>query len=219
MSFSYSGGPPWLLEDICLAVRPGEYLSVVGENGSGKSTLVKLLLGFLKPSRGTVSVAARRIGYVPQRTEANAGFPITVGEMLDSYRRLLRVRDRGVVAESLRQAGLSDRQGVLMGTLSGGQAQKALIARALIGSPELLVLDEPSTGVDFESQREIYGLIRRLNTEKGITVLSVEHNLDAVVRNSTLIYHISGARGHACSPEKYAAEFLPREKGGDDRRV
>ena len=82
------------------------------------------------------------------------------------------------------------------------------IARALIGSPDLLIMDEPSTGVDIQSQQEIYALIKRLNTEDKLTVISVEHNLDAAVYNSTDIFHLAGGCGHLCNPQQYAAEFL-----------
>jgi zinc transport system ATP-binding protein len=214
LSFSYTGARPYVLDGINLEIKDGEYVSVVGENGSGKSTLMRLILKFIKPTLGSVTAQAKRIGYVPQRNDfSNTDFPITVYEMLNSYRKLLKVRDREVIAENLRLVGLSDFSGSLMGTLSGGQSQKALIARALMGDPDLLVLDEPSTGVDIDSQREIYGIIKKLNAEKGITIISVEHNLDAAVANSTLIYHLAGGRGHICSPQKYAAEYL--KKGAD----
>lgn len=209
LCFSYTGQVPYLLNDISLEIRDGEYVSVVGENGSGKSTLMRLILGFLKPTLGRIEVRARRIGYVPQRSDSlSSGFPITVREVLDSYRRLLKIRDKSAVPEALRRVKMSGFADNLIGNLSGGQSQKILIARALMGTPDLLVLDEPSTGVDLTSQTEIYGLLHRLNREQGITILSVEHNLNAAVANSTLIYHLSQGRGHVCSPEKYAAEYL-----------
>jgi zinc transport system ATP-binding protein len=213
--FSYTGLPPYVLQGIHLTIGVGEYVSIVGENGSGKSTLVRLFLKFLKPTRGSVEIHAPRIGYVPQKSElAYSGFPITVREMLSSYRALLKIKDKGALTQSLRQVGLEDFSHALMGTLSGGQVQKALIARALMGSPALLILDEPSAGIDMDSQREIYGLIKRLNQEKGITIVSVEHNLEAAVNNSTLIYHLSGGHGHICTPQQYAEEFL-KGGGGD----
>lgn len=206
--FSYTGSAPWTLDSVNLELGDSEYVSVVGDNGSGKSTLVKLLLKFLKPTSGRIETSAKRIGYVPQRHEAgNAGFPITVYEMLDSYRHLLKLKGRNVIKESLEQVGLTDFSDALMGTLSGGQSQKILIARALMGNPDLLVLDEPSTGVDTGSQKEIYGIIKKLNKEKGITIVSVEHNLVAAISNSTLIYHLTGGHGHICTTAQYAAEY------------
>lgn len=217
LSFSYTGVRPYVLDGITLAIRRGEYVSVVGDNGCGKSTLMRLILGFLKPTRGSVVLEAGRIGYVPQKNDAaNAGFPITVYEMLDSYRRLLKIRDKNVIRESLGLVGLSGITNRLMGSLSGGQSQKAFIARALMGSPELLILDEPSTGVDPDSQREVYRLLKSLNTEKGMTIVSVEHNLDAAIANSTLIYHLANGQGHICTPRKYVTEYL-HDKGEGDR--
>ncbi len=102
-----------------------------------------------------------------------------------------------------------------MGNLSGGQSQKILIARALMGNPDLLILDEPSTGVDIKSQKEIYGFLKKINQENGITIVSVEHNLDAAISNSTLIYHMTEGNGHLCTPRQYADEFL-KNKGKVD---
>lgn len=212
--FSYHGVPPYILEDLNLEIRNGEYISVVGDNGSGKSTLIRLLLQFIRPTRGSILTEADRIGYVPQKNDyTNSGFPITVLEVLDSYRHLLRQKDKTVVWAALEQMGMTAYAHALMGTLSGGQSQKIMIARALMGDPELLVLDEPSTGVDVESQKEIYSFLKQINQERGITMISVEHNLEAAITNSTLIYHMSGGHGHLCTPEHYAAELLKKGIG------
>ncbi|HAH78269.1 MAG TPA: metal ABC transporter ATP-binding protein [Ruminococcaceae bacterium] len=211
--FSYTGSPPYVLRGLNLEIHRGEYVSVVGENGCGKSTLMKLILRFLKPTSGSIEAHAGRIGYVPQRSDfSNSGFPITVAEMLNSYRRLLKVKDRGAAARCLERVGMAAFSRALMGTLSGGQTQKVLIARALIGNPDLLILDEPSTGVDIGSQREIYSFLKAINRKNGITVVSVEHNLEAAVANSTLIYHLTGGRGHLCSPRQYAGEFMRKNR-------
>jgi zinc transport system ATP-binding protein len=130
--------------------------------------------------------------------------------MLDSYRALLGIKNRSSVRESLERVRMEAFGDALVGTLSGGQAQKAFIARALIGGPDLLILDEPSTGVDAKGQAEIYAMIRDLNRDAGITVVSVEHNLDAAILNSTLIFHLADGKGHLCDPETYAAEALKR---------
>jgi len=214
LSFSYTGAPPFVLDGVSFMIQDGEYVSVVGENGSGKTTLMKLILRFLKPTRGSVTTDAVRVGYVPQRTgDRNTGFPITVREMLNSYRNILKIKDKSVIDCSLAQVGLPDKADALMGSLSGGQSQRALIARALMGDPQLIILDEPSTGVDPENQREIYALVKKLNAERGITIVSVEHNLDAAVRNSSLIYHLENGRGHVCTTEQFAREYLG--EGGD----
>ncbi|PKM72407.1 MAG: metal ABC transporter ATP-binding protein [Firmicutes bacterium HGW-Firmicutes-16] len=216
LSFSYSGSSPFILNGLELEIKDGEYVSIVGDNGCGKSTLLKLILKFIRPTRGSIVSDAKKIGYVPQKSDgANSGFPITVWEMLNSYSKLLKIKDKSVVSESLRQVGLSEHSRSLMGNLSGGQAQKALIARALMGSPDLLILDEPSAGVDIDSQREIYAFLKKLNQECGMTIVSVEHNLDAAISNSTAIFHLHGGHGHFCTPEKYSAEYL----GKDDRHA
>lgn len=214
--FSYTGSPPYVLRGIDLEIGGGEYISVVGENGSGKSTLMRLILKLIRPTSGSILSLAERIGYVPQKNDfSNSNFPITVYEALNSYRKLLKIKSKDVIGENLEQVGMSDFTGALMGTLSGGQSQKILIARALMGDPDLLVLDEPSTGVDMNSQKEIYGFLKKINQESGTTIVSVEHNLDAAISNSTLIYHLMDGRGHLCTPRQYADEFLGR-KGNFD---
>ena len=211
--FSYTGSPPYVLDGISLKIGNGDYVSVLGENGCGKSTLIRLILRFLKPTGGTIVSHAKRVGYVPQNSDfSNPDFPITVYEMLDSYRRLLKVEDKNVVEKSLSLVGMGAFRHSLMGALSGGQRQKIRIARAIMGRPDLLVLDEPSTGVDFASRKEIYGFLTRLNRKYGVTIDSVEHNLEAAIENSTLIYHLDHGKGHLCTPKKYAEEFLKSEK-------
>lgn len=207
LSFRY-GDSKMLFENLCLTVKKGAYISIVGENGTGKSTLVKLILGLLVPNAGSIRCGAQMIGYVPQKKAAISGFPITVHEALHSYRILRKCRDKSVIDRYLADMRLLGHKHARLGTLSGGQLQKMYIARALIGSPDLLILDEPSTGIDIQSQQEIYAYIKKLNTEHGLTVVSVEHNLDAAVLNSTDIFHLADGCGHLCNPQKYAAEFL-----------
>lgn len=208
LSFKYGAGKKALFENLCLTIQKGAYISIVGENGTGKSTLIKLILGLLTPDTGNIRCGATSIGYVPQKKAAITGFPITVYEALNSYRILRKQHDKGVIDRYLSDVRLLDYKYALAGTLSGGQLQKMYIARALIGEPDLLILDEPSTGIDIQSQQEIYAYIKKLNTESGLTVVSVEHNLDAAVLNSTDIFHLANGCGHLCTPQKYAAEFL-----------
>ncbi len=215
MYFSYTDSDTYVLQEIDLEINQGEYVSVVGENGSGKSTLMRLMLRLLKPTKGKIENGFQRIGYVPQKKDfTNTNFPITVYEALESYQRLLQLKNKDLILQSLKQVGMAAFAGTLMGNLSGGQTQKILIARALIGNPELLVLDEPSTGIDQKSQHEIYAFLKSMNQEKGMTVISVEHNLDAAISNSTRIYHLKEGRGHICSVQRYAEEYLKMNQGG-----
>ena len=207
--FSYTNTKPFTLSGIGLHIDRGEYVSVVGDNGSGKTTLMRLVLKLLKPTSGSIETAAERIGYVPQRSDYNNhDFPLTVGEMLKSYSKIVGANHKNSVPEVLERCGLVGLEKALTGELSGGESQKARIARALIGSPELLIFDEPSTGIDLASGDAIYALLRSLNRENGITVVTVEHNLKAAMENSTHIYHLAGGNGHICTPRQYANEFL-----------
>jgi zinc transport system ATP-binding protein len=209
LCFRYAANGPNVLDRVNVRIGKGEYVSIVGENGSGKSTLVRLMLGLMKPTSGTMTRSSRLTGYVPQKKDfLGSQFPITVRETLDSYRAILGLKGKDTVRKSLERVRMEEFRDALIGTLSGGQAQRVLIARALIGSPDLIVLDEPSSGVDMKSQKEIYSIIRDLCREDGITIVSVEHNLDAAIMNSTLIYHLADGHGHMCDTETYAAEFL-----------
>lgn len=185
------GGRP-VLRGIDLAVAPGEVVALLGANGSGKSTLVRSVLGLTPLARGSVHLfgtplprfrAWQRIGFVPQRATAASGVPATVREVVAAGRLSrrrplvpLRRADRAAIAEALDAVGLTDRTRDSVATLSGGQQQRVLIARALAGEPDLLVLDEPTAGVDLVSQgafaRTLEGLVGR-----GVTILLVAHEL------------------------------------------
>lgn len=208
VSFKYGNSEKFILKDINLYIDKGEYVSILGENGCGKSTLIKLILNLLKPVSGSIDISANKIGYLPQKKENLNDFPITVFELLDSYRRILKIKTKDCVYEFLKKVNLFDYRNKLVGQLSGGQLQKLYIARALIGNPELLLLDEPSTGIDVLGQREIYSFVKNLNTENNLTVISVDHNLDAAILNSTKIFHVKNGGGHLCTPQKYSGEFF-----------
>lgn len=206
IEFAYEYGSE-LLRDINMQVNDGEYIAIVGENGSGKSTLVKLLLGLLEPSKGDLKNTFSSIGYVPQRFETlNSQFPITVYEVMEYYRRVLKVTDKQAVRRCLEQMHVYDLRDRLIGTLSGGQCQKVLIARALLGSPQLLIFDEPSTGIDVKSQQELH--------EQGITIITVEHNLKFAARNADKMYHVMNGHGHFCNPQEYVQEYMQNNVGG-----
>jgi len=206
--FRYDSQSKYVLQNLSFTVEKGEYVSVVGENGCGKSTLVRLLLKLLKPTSGSIEKNVQGIGYVPQKKININHFPITVSELLNSYKRILKIRGGTSISAMLEEVGLSGYEKKLVGQLSGGQLQKLYIARSLIGSPDLLILDEPSTGIDAKGQKDIYAILKHLNREEGLTILSVDHNLNAAVLNSTTIFHIKDGNGHFCNPQKYAKEAI-----------
>ncbi len=192
VTFGYAATP--VVEDVSLTVRPGEYVAVVGPNGSGKSTLLRLALGLLKPDSGTARLYGepahrfddgRRLGYVAQDASAAKSMPITVEEVVEMGRfphvgfGRLSAADRSIVEEALDAVGMSDFADRRVADLSGGQRQRAFIARALAGEADLLVLDEPTVGVDAASVAAFYDLLSSLN-ERGITVVLIEHDLRAV---------------------------------------
>jgi zinc transport system ATP-binding protein len=193
VDFGYTSTP--VVEDVSLAVAPGEYVAVVGPNGSGKSTLLKLMLGLLRPDEGVARLFGEsahafddgaRVGYVAQHASASKEMPITVREVVKMGRfphvgfGRLSARDWAVVDDALETVGMTAFANRRVTQLSGGQRQRAFIARALAGEADLLVLDEPTVGVDVESVGAFYDLLESLN-DAGITVLLIEHDLGAVV--------------------------------------
>ncbi|RDZ44618.1 metal ABC transporter ATP-binding protein [Haloferax sp. Atlit-10N] len=192
VEFGYTATP--VVEDISLRIDPGEYVAIVGPNGSGKSTLMKLILGLLRPDAGTARLFGEpshafddgaRIGYVAQHASASKEMPITVREVVKMGRfphvgfGRLSAEDHRIVDEALATVGMTDFANRRVTKLSGGQRQRAFIARALAGEADLLVLDEPTVGVDAESVDAFYDLLEALN-EEGITILLIEHDLGAV---------------------------------------
>jgi zinc transport system ATP-binding protein len=196
-----------VLRGVSLTVRAGEVVAVLGANGSGKSTLIRAALGLVPLSAGTVRLFGtplrrfrqwRRIGYVPQRVGAGSGVPATVAEVVSSgrlnRRGILRPRgaaDRAAVQAALRAVRIADRAGDPVATLSGGQQQRTLIARALAGEPELLVLDEPTAGVDAASQGAFADALHGF-VDGGGSVLLVAHELgplEPLISRAVVVHH------------------------------
>jgi zinc transport system ATP-binding protein len=186
VSFAYAHGTP-VLQDVDLEVERGEFLAIAGPNGGGKTTLLRLILGLEQPTSGQVHVLLERRGYLPQRAQAAIDAPLTVRELVGAG-RVARSRlfgpqtrdDREAVRNAIERVGLSAQADRGLTTLSGGQQQRAFIAKALAGEPELLALDEPTTGVDVEAQDAIAGLLQELGAELDMTILYVSHEFGAV---------------------------------------
>ncbi|MBS7530544.1 metal ABC transporter ATP-binding protein [Hazenella sp. IB182353] len=195
LNFVYETQP--VLESIDLTVYQGEFLALMGPNGSGKSTLTKLILGLLKPQSGTIQIFGEspkiaqkkaQIGYVSQKANSfNRGFPATVREVVASGRygmkglfRMMQARDWQKVEEVITKVGLASLQDQNIGKLSGGQQQRAFIARALVSDPQLLVLDEPTVGVDASSSHQFYALLQELHQKLGLTIILVTHDIGAI---------------------------------------
>jgi zinc transport system ATP-binding protein len=213
LCFTYTNSKPYILDKVNLKFERGSYVSILGENGSAKSTLVKLILSLLKPNSGEIVISTSKMAYVAQKVENfNSQFPITVFEMLNCHRRVLKLKDKSLILKCLNAVGMEDHIHTLIGNLSGGQQQKIFIARSLIGDPELLILDEPSTGVDVQSMGDVYAIIKGLNQNLGITVISVEHNLKAALDNSTDIFEMSSGNGLLYTIDAYKNK-LKEERG------
>jgi zinc transport system ATP-binding protein len=194
-SFGYRPGQH-VLEGVDLRIAQGEFVAVAGPNGGGKTTLLRLALGLERPAEGTALLFGepahrfsrrRTLGYLAQRSELGGDAPATVREVVSAGRLAaggllgpLRRRDKELVSEAIERVGLEARADSPVRTLSGGMQQRAFIAKALAAEPALLVLDEPTTGVDAESQESLAALLDRLHSDLGVTVLYVSHEFGAV---------------------------------------
>ena len=203
VSFSYDG--IFVLEDVSISVEKGDFLAILGPNGSAKSTLLKVMLGLLAPKTGEVRIFGQRvrkfydwnkIGYISQQAaNINTSFPATVAEVVSSgyYTGFGRIFDGAERKEAIKSAldavGITALSHRLIGELSGGQRQKAFLARALVRKPEALFLDEPTTGIDAASQQEFYELISNFH-KNHMTIIMITHDMDAAVKRATKIAYM-----------------------------
>lgn len=190
LSVSLSGRD--ILRDVSLHIAPAEIVTLVGPNGSGKTTLLRALLGILPPSGGRVTRAAGlRIGYVPQRLALDPALPITARRFLS-----LPVRATDAAARAaLARAGVADVAEAQLSALSGGQLQRVLLARALLNDPQILVLDEPTQGLDQPGEAAFYRLLEEVRRDTGAAVLLVSHDLHVVMAASDRVICLNG---HVC---------------------
>lgn len=178
-------GPRMILDHVDLAIHEKEIVTLIGPNGAGKSTLLKVMLGLQKPNHGSVSAAPRiRVGYVPQKLQIDPVLPLTVRRFLTLTGR----RNEAELQNSLNEVGAGHLLDAQMSTLSGGETQRVMLARALLREPQLLLLDEPLQGVDVSGQSELYDLISRLRDERHCGILMVSHDLHLVMARTDRVF-------------------------------
>lgn len=177
-----------VLEDISFKADEADLLGIIGPNGAGKTTLFSLILGLLEGYQGKITVFGedirnnrkilKKIGYIPQKNIIDQGFPATVEEIVSLGVFERKTKDK--IISAINTVGLLEQKHKRIGELSGGQQQRILIAKALVNEPQLLILDEPTTGIDLETQNKFYALLRKLNSENKITIILASHDLDAI---------------------------------------
>lgn len=201
------------LDNVSFTVKKGEFLTIVGENGAGKSTLSRVILGITVPEEGSVTVDGSvkgKIGYLPQQSSAQRDFPASVYEVVLSgnigatklfpfYSRAQKARARGY----MEMLGISPLAKKSYRALSGGQQQRVLLARALCAADEVLLLDEPTAGLDPLVTKELYSVVRHLSDEHGMTVIMVSHDISAAMKYSDRILHLASSVRFIGTPEEY----------------
>lgn len=224
VSFSYDDTP--VLARVRFNIDAGDFLAIIGPNGSGKTTLVKIILGLLKPTDGEVQIMGvkvgafsewEKIGYVPQKaTHIDPFFPVSVKEVVamgllsrKNRQKLLKRDEEVAIRRALRQVGMDEFINRRIGSLSGGQQQRVFIARAVVNHPLILFLDEPTTGVDAETQERFYDMLDDLNKKEKITIVLITHEIGIINRyinqvaclNQRLIYH--GTHAEFCRSDAF----------------
>lgn len=195
--FAYPGNS-LLLEKFSLAIKKGEFVAIVGPNGAGKSTFIKLCVGLLKPRSGDIRILGvplpqfnnwPKMGYIPQGTLYNRNFPATVREVIAMGRvaplgigQKIKKQDYEIIDQALELVGLEEYRNFMITELSGGQLQRVLIARALAAQPDILILDEATSGVDSKAKDEIYGLLKKMNNKLKLSILMVSHDVEQVLQ-------------------------------------
>lgn len=229
VALGYDSHP--VLTDLSFQIYPGDYLSIIGENGAGKSTLMKSLLGLQKPLSGRITIHCERgascIGYLPQQTQVSGDFPATVWEVVTSgllgrggFHPFFSGKDKERALGNMRRLRIEDLKNESFQNLSGGQQQRVLLARALCAAHEILMLDEPVTGLDAVAASELYEALAKLNQTDGLTILVVSHDIKNTIVQSSKILHL-GKNGYFFgTPARYmvsdeAKMFFPPEDADD----
>ena len=207
-SLNYSVRGLNILISISLEIFNGEYVAIIGPNGGGKTTLIRLLLGLEEPTEGSIKLYGKKIknfkewhkiGYVPQRASlVDENFPATVEDIVKMGRvskrtffRRMSNEDKSAVQDAMIKMDVLNLKDKMVGTLSGGQRQRVMIARALASNPEILILDEPNTGVDMVSQKNFYALLAKLNKEEKITIVFITHDIGVIADDIGRLFTIN----------------------------
>lgn len=195
-----------ILKDISFEIFSADYVAIIGPNGGGKTTLVRMLLGLENPTSGEIKIFGKdikkfddwqKIGYVPQRASlVDRSFPATVLDIVNMGRISKKAifssdENSKIVEDAMRKMDIYDLKNKMIGTLSGGQRQRVMIARALASKPEILILDEPNTGVDAKSQKNFYALLKKLNTQEGITIVFITHDIGVIADDIARLFTIN----------------------------
>ena len=210
------------VSDVSFSVEEGDFICIVGENGSGKTTLIKALLGLIPPKDGKLfRKEGLTVGYVPQKLSVNPDFPASAEEIVQSGiitdKPFLSRKEKETVKSTMKMLEIYDLHRKSFSSLSGGQAQRVLLARALCSSTAFLVLDEPSTGLDPHVTKELYGILGKLNREQNTTVIMVSHDIKASVQMATKILHLDKTVQFFGAPHNYiCSECGKRFAGGED---
>jgi len=220
VSFAYEGNI--VVSGLNFQVSNGDYLCIVGENGSGKSTLIKGLLRLKPPSGGSITMcddlSSNEIGYLPQQTAAQKDFPASVYEVVLSgrlnnrgIRPFYSKTDKAAADDNLTKLNISDLKNRCYRELSGGQQQRVLLARALCATKKVLLLDEPTTGLDPVATQDLYNIIKKINKETGITVIMVSHDIHNAVQYASHILHLKNEQVFYGTAEEYINSDVGKE--------
>jgi zinc transport system ATP-binding protein len=234
LSFSYGNND--VLNDVSFDIEKGDFVGIVGPNGSAKSTLLKLMLGLLKPKKGTVKLFGvdiddfhkwDRIGYISQNVrEFNPRFPATVEEVVGSnlysqlgFFKVLKKEDKEKIDRALDIVDMKEYKNKLAGTLSGGQKQRMFIARAIVNNPEVLVMDEPLVGIDINSQEKFYDLLEYLNENLGITLVMVSHDIGVITNKVNKLICVGNGKVYAHNICDIVVEDYLKKVFGDNMNI
>lgn len=235
LMFAYSHNV--VLEHFDFKVALGDFVAMIGPNGAGKSTVLKLCVGLLKPTAGQVRILGepvdqfrnwRHVAYVPQNPLRERSFPVTVAEAVAMGRvaalgmgRDLKRADREIVDHSLELVGMYEHRGDMIGRLSGGQQQRVMLARALAAQASILVLDEPTTGIDSTATDVIYALLQEQNTSLRTTVLVVSHDVEGIAKYSNKVVKVDKGIAYYGAAETFRkrGSICPTTKGHEPSYV